>query len=184
VMDRGRLRQIGTPQDIYARPADMFVGGFMGMPPMNLVESTIERRDGIVTARFGPYVLELGHRPVGLDDGQRRQAVLGIRPEHIREASGDAGPERTLDVLVERRELLGAEAYLRFSVGAPLLLVRDPRAAGDEPAAPDIWAAERPNAFIARVDPSSRAQEGDRVRVAVDTEKVHLFDAETGTSLR
>jgi hypothetical protein len=68
-------------------------------------------------------------------------------------------------------------------VGAPLLLVRDPREAGDRPAAPDVWAAERPNAFVARVDASSDIREGDRARLAVHTAKVHLFDAETETAL-
>jgi multiple sugar transport system ATP-binding protein len=183
VMDDGRVRQIGTPQAIYEHPADLFVAGFMGMPPMNLVESTIERRAGSVVARFGPYELDLGARPVTLAEGQRRQAVLGVRPEHIDEAVGEPRPGRTLEVLVERRELLGAEVYLRFSVGAPLLLVRDPRDAGDEPAAPDVWAAERPNAFVARVDASSDIREGDRARLRVRTEKVHLFDAETEAAL-
>ena len=183
VMNEGRVRQIGTPQAIYEHPADLFVAGFMGMPPMNLVESTIERRAGSVLARFGPYELDLGERPAALAEGQRRQAVLGVRPEHIDEAGGEVRPGRTLEVLVERRELLGAEVYLRFSVGAPLLLVRDPRAAGDEPAAPDVWAAERPNAFVARVDASSEIRDGDHARLAVQTDKVHLFDAETEAAL-
>jgi multiple sugar transport system ATP-binding protein len=106
-----------------------------------------------------------------------------VRPEDIGAARSPHGA--ALDVVVDRREVVGSETYLRFSVDAPLLLADDPRGSPIEPPeADDVWAAERENVFVARVDPDSQAAEGQRVTLRVDTSKVHLFDPETGLAIR
>jgi multiple sugar transport system ATP-binding protein len=184
VMDGGVIRQVGTPKEVYDHPRDLFVAGFLGSPPMNLVEATLERSGGAgAVVRFGGHELRLDVPAGALDGAVRRQVVVGVRPEDIGAAPSPLG--EAIDVVVDRREVVGSETFLRFSVDAPLLLADDPRGSPVEPAeADDVWAAERENVFVARVDPHALAAEGQRVTLRVDTSKVHLFDPESGLAIR
>jgi multiple sugar transport system ATP-binding protein len=178
VMDRGVVRQVGAPRELYDRPEDLFVAAFLGGPPMNLAEATVERSDGRAFVRFGPYRLPLdaggGELPAG------RQVVFGVRPEHLRPARPSDDPGSVLSVHVERHERIGAEDLLRFRVDAPLLMVRDPRTGHG--ADGDPWAAERPNSFVARVH-EDRDREGTAIDLFVDMRRAHLFDPATGLRL-
>jgi multiple sugar transport system ATP-binding protein len=183
VLDAGVIHQVGTPKEVYDHPRDLFVASFLGSPPMNLVEATLERSGAGAMVRFGGHELRLDVPAAALDGTERRQVIVGVRPEDIGAARSPHGA--ALDVVVDRREVVGSETYLRFSVDAPLLLADDPRGSPIEPPeADDVWAAERENVFVARVDPDSQAAEGQRVTLRVDTSKVHLFDPETGLAIR
>jgi multiple sugar transport system ATP-binding protein len=151
---------------------------------MNLVEATLERSGGAgAVVRFGGHELRLDVPPGPMGGAERRQVVVGVRPEDIGAARSPHG--EAIDVVVDRREVVGSETFLRFSVDAPLLLADDPRGSPVEPAeADDVWAAERENVFVARVDPHALAAEGQRVTLRVDTSKVHLFDPESGLAIR
>jgi len=176
VMDRGVVRQVGTPKDLYDRPKDLFVAAFLGTPPMNLAEATIQ--DGVV--RFGSHRLPLD-RSVGDGATTGRQVVFGVRPEHLRPARAGDDPSCVISVWVERQEHLGAQDLIRFAVEAPLLMVRDPRTDdGDEG---DPWAAERPNTFVARTD-GDTDREGSVVELYVDMRHAHLFDPATELAIR
>jgi ABC-type sugar transport system ATPase subunit len=155
------------------------------------VEATIERSDGGVWAAFGSSRLRLRDDvPAAAYDG--RQVILGIRPEHLAASitATDAPTDRLIEATIERRELVGAEAFLRFTIDAPLLKTRDPRF--DRDVADDAdgggedgdpWAAERTNAFVARVDPATPGDEGDTIPLIVDVGSVHLFDPSTDRAL-
>jgi multiple sugar transport system ATP-binding protein len=175
VMDRGVVRQVGTPKDLYDRPNDLFVAAFLGTPPMNLAEATVE--DGAV--RFAGYRLPLDP---SVDDGAvtGRQVIFGVRPEHLRPARAGDDPSRVISVLVERQEHLGAQDLIRFGVEAPLLMDRDPRTDDEQG---DPWAAERPNTFVARAD-GDTDREGSVVDVYVDMRHAHLFDPGTELAIR
>src|SRR5262249_8284755 len=115
VMRKGELQQVDDPQTLYDRPVNLFVGGFIGSPAMNIVHATVERSNGSIAVALGDQKLEvdesvLAARPA-LTSFDGRNVVLGIRPEHLEDASLATGtpPGRRLRGLVELREALGSE---------------------------------------------------------------------------
>jgi multiple sugar transport system ATP-binding protein len=127
VIRHGELQQVAPPQELYLRPANLFVASFIGSPAMNLLEAAIERGDGGLRVCFGPHRLLIGQRAVrdhpGLEHYLGRKVVVGIRPEHLEDASlaREPAPESCIDVSVELREELGSEVDLHCAVGvAPL----------------------------------------------------------------
>ena len=180
VMRKGELQQLDTPQSLYRKPVNLFVAEFIGSPAMNLVEARIE--SGKV--RFGAHALSLDGRS-GLAAYEGRKVALGIRPEDMEDAELSDGPaESRLPVIVDLREDMGAEIFLHFSVDAPHVATKDVKEAvetDDGVALEPQTASGTP--FIARVDRESRAREGDRIEVAVDTRMLHFFDLETGAAI-
>jgi multiple sugar transport system ATP-binding protein len=176
VMDRGVVRQVGTPRELYDHPDDVFVAAFLGTPRMNLAEATVERSGDEAFARFGSHRIPLGD-PEGLAAG--RQVVVGIRPEHLRPARNADDPRSVMRARVERHDGLGPQGTIRFAVDAPLLMESDPR----EGVAGDDWAAERRNTFAARVE-TDEDWTGLDVELYVDPRRVHLFDPATELSIR
>ncbi len=168
VLAAGRLQQVGAPQDIYDRPTNVFVGGFIGSPPMSLLRGTAE--NGHITAGD----LELA-RP-GVPSGD---VVVGVRPESLRSvAEGYAGP--SLEFIVEVVEPLGDEVLAHGSVAAADAGIRiEPEDA--------TLLADRPTErapVTMRLEPHERPPVGTRLRVGVAPEAVHLFDASTGDAIR
>jgi multiple sugar transport system ATP-binding protein len=171
VMRDGRILQVDTPQGLYAAPANLFVAAFIGSPAMNLVEADVVD-DGIA---FGTWRLATGTpRTSG-------RLIVGIRPEAFEDATfADASlPQVEVDVRVV--EDLGADAHVIFPVDAPAVDVSEVReAAGDEDA---VLLPGGGAMFTARVDPQTSARVGSPLRLAVDTRKLHYFDAATGLRL-
>src|SRR5918996_178972 len=174
VLDRGVLRQVGTPRALYDRPKDLFVAAFLGTPPMNLAEATVERSDGGTSVRFGDHRLLLENGD-GLTDG--RQVIVGIRPEHLRPARSGRPGAGTMTIRVDRHDRLGGDGLIRFMVQAPLLMESDPRDAVD----PEPWAAERTNTFTARLGDEGADEDwtGRTIDLSVDPARIHLFDPGT-----
>src|SRR3954471_4595893 len=123
VMRKGEIQQVDTPQNLYDRPLNLFVGGFIGSPAMNMLEATIEQRDASLAVKLGDQELPLpdsllSRRP-GLRSYTGRPVVLGIRPENLEDAAVAAGPANgaRLRAKVELREALGSEivAHLRIA---------------------------------------------------------------------
>jgi multiple sugar transport system ATP-binding protein len=177
VMDEGVVRQVGTPKELYDRPADLFVATFLGTPPMNLVESVIEEgRDG-PGVRFGAYRLPLD----GLVNEEVREGmrvVFGIRAEHIRRARPGDDRDRTISVAPDRYELQGGQGLLRFRVDAG-----GPAPPEDAEPVGDFWSPERQTAILARVD-GEQMEADATVDLFVDVSRGHLFDAETERVIR
>ncbi len=116
VLKGGVVQQIGTPQEIYDRPANTFVADFMGSPPMNLVPAQVTETGLDVGGTL------LGMGPTWSASGLPREVTLGIRPEHLSRASG------TADLVVEPKmiENTGAESYVSFDLGGTTITARLP----------------------------------------------------------
>jgi multiple sugar transport system ATP-binding protein len=173
VMRDGRIQQVDTPQELYARPTNLYVAAFIGSPAMNLVEAEIAHDQ----LRFGGYAIPLpgsGAPPDG-------RVVVGIRPEAFEDGAFADPSLPRLDVNVEVVEELGADTHVLFSVAAPRVEVSEVREAdGEEDEA--LMAVEG-SLFTARVDPGTAAQPGSPLRLAVDPSRFHYFDPETGLRL-
>jgi multiple sugar transport system ATP-binding protein len=194
VMRKGELQQVAPPQELYERPVNLFVGGFIGSPAMNMVEATVERRNGDLVALVGRHPLSLGEelakaRPK-LESYIGRKVVLGIRPENLEDAAlePDVPSERQIRGVVVLREPLGSEIVAHFEVDAPPALTEDVRdLARDVGQEGTVQAAAEEGAskttLVGRFGPRSRVRNGDVVDVAVDTGAIHLFDLETGLGI-
>jgi multiple sugar transport system ATP-binding protein len=196
VMRKGEIQQVDAPQDLYDRPINLFVGGFIGSPAMNMLEATIERSNGSLSAVAGDQRIALGEETLsarpGLEAYVGRPLVLGIRPEDLDDASlaTDVPDDRRLGGKVELREALGAEIMVHFTVDAKPALTEDVRELAEdlhgsgEAAAVQQSEDEGAGALVVgRFGPRSRVREGDEVEVAVDTRSLHFFDAETGLAV-
>jgi multiple sugar transport system ATP-binding protein len=194
VLRHGVLQQVASPQELYRRPANLFVAGFIGSPAMNLIEATLER--GGDSGAGGPQVIFGTHR-LRVPDGVIRQhpalekylgrtVVTGIRPEHLEDAAlvPGAEPESVIEVSVELREELGAEVNAHCTVGVPPLQVAAVAIGDSEPDAAEIEEVPQIPAIIARLDPRTAIREGERARIHVDLDSLHFFDPDSGDSLR
>jgi len=194
VMRKGELQQVAPPQELYERPVNLFVGGFIGSPAMNMVEATIERRNGALFANVGDQALVLdaqllAARP-GLGSYDGRRVVLGIRPESLEDAelaSGVAGDRHLTGVLV-LREPLGSEIVAHLEVDATPALTEDVRElardVGQESGVQVVPAeGASKTTMVGRFGPRSRVRAGDVVDVVVDTRALHVFDLDTGQGI-
>ena len=182
VLSQGILQQLATPRELYARPVNVFVAAFIGSPGMNLVEARLRRDGDRWDVDFGGHHVRvraetLGDRPA-LASFTDRPVIVGVRPENIQDAAfvQHVDPEAMLDVEVALREELGSEVDVLFRPGAAPV-VATPVATGDEAV---MGATIRSLTMIARLDPRSKATEGERIRLQVDTDTLQFFDPETG----
>jgi multiple sugar transport system ATP-binding protein len=192
VMRRGELQQVAPPQELYDRPLNLFVGGFIGSPAMNLLEATLERANGGMAAVLGSQKLRLdddclGARP-GLKDYEGQTVVVGVRPEQLEDAAiaRDIPEDRRLRGEVELREALGSELMVHFKLDArPAMteevreLAEDAGTTAEELAGGD----ERHSVVVGRFSPDSNVRERESAEVAVDTRALHFFDTQTGTAI-
>ncbi len=159
VMKDGVVQQVDTPQNLYDKPVNLFVAGFMGSPQMNFIDCEVVKEGNDVSLHFAERSIKLPEaRAQKLVEGGYvgKTVVLGIRPEDIKdeqtfiEASKDSAFEATVKVY----ELLGAEVFLYFTIADSV----------------DI---------TARVNPRTTARPGDTIPIAMDLSKIHIFDKET-----
>ena len=164
VMKEGRLRQCDTPQWIYDNPDDTFVATYLGSPQMNMIRARLVRRDGVMSLESASGTLPLtgtrAKRLWNVCEGDR-EVIVGIRAEdiHGEQLFLEASPETQIDAEVRVVERLGGENILYLRI------------------------AGKPEAVVAKVDARTAVGIGERVRLAVDINKVQLFDALTGKSL-
>jgi multiple sugar transport system ATP-binding protein len=193
VMRSGVVQQVGAPQALFERPANLFVAAFIGSPAMNLVEAVLRPDDGL-HVEFGSFRLRLPDRLLAERPALRRyegrKVVLGIRPEDLEDASvaADAARDGRMGVDVDLRETLGRQAYIHFRIDASPVLTEDIRelaADTDVATLEDLSreAAEHVTHGIAVVSARSPAQEGGHVELAVDTSELHFFDPATGHAI-
>ena len=190
VMRKGELQQVAPPQELYDRPVNLFVGGFIGSPAMNMVEATLERSDGELQAVMGDQRLTLGEEAVAgrpaLAAYEGRKVIVGIRPENLEDV--ELAPEWARDMFmrgeVVLREALGSELMVHFKVDARPAQTEDVRELQRDVGADDFGGGDEEGAtMIARFDARSRVREGDTIQIAVDTVAVHFFDPETGAGI-
>jgi sn-glycerol 3-phosphate transport system ATP-binding protein len=161
VMSDGKLLQLGTPQEIYRHPANVFVAGFIGSPPMNLLSASAT--DGRVNA--GDLVLDISGAPSG-------ELVLGVRPEALHLMTGGTS-EQSMQVRVEVVELLGHETIVYGSIRGHRVATAS--TAAGIPSLPSDRAI-----VIARLDARRQPAVGETITLGISLEDVHLFDAKSG----
>ena len=193
VMRKGELQQVAPPQELYERPVNLFVAGFIGSPAMNLVEAAIERRDGKLVAKLGSQELTLDDQVVKarpkLEEYADQRVVLGIRPESLEDASlaPDIPKDRHIKGVLILREPLGSEIIAHFEVDAPPALTEDVRElardVGHEGTVQAPSEGDTKTTLVGRFGPRSRVKSGDTIDVAVGTSAVHLFDLESGSGI-
>jgi len=194
VMRKGELQQVASPQDLYDRPVNLFVGGFIGSPAMNMLEATLAKSNGGLAVEAGGQRLvidqELLSGQPALMAYEGKKVVLGIRPEDLEDAAlaKDVPADRRLKGKVELIEALGSEIMAHFTIDAPPALTEDVKElaqdVGDERAVKEAdEGSKQHTTMVGRFDPRSKVKEGDTAEVAVDTRGLHFFDPETGLGI-
>jgi multiple sugar transport system ATP-binding protein len=188
VMRRGELQQVDTPQQLYDRPVNLFVGGFIGSPAMNMVEATLERRNGTVTAALGSQRIELGDQKLSahprLGEYEGRAVVLGIRPEDLEDAAlaPDTPQHQRLRGRVTLREALGSEILAHFNIDARPALTDDVRELAAD-VGEEVTDRAPHTTMVGRFGARSAISKGQEADVAVDTHALHFFDPATGAGI-
>jgi multiple sugar transport system ATP-binding protein len=194
VMRKGELQQVADPQTLYDRPVNLFVGGFIGSPAMNMVEATLDRQNGGMVAKVGPQSIALDDETLAahpaLPGFDGRTVVLGIRPEDLEDVSlaGDAHAGRRLRGAVQLTEALGSEIMVHFAIEAKQAVTEDvlelAEDVGDDRVARQLDEDRRPSAtLVGRFGARSRVRSGANIEVAIDTRALHFFDPETGLGI-
>jgi multiple sugar transport system ATP-binding protein len=194
VMRKGELLQVADPQTLYDRPVNLFVGGFIGSPAMNMLEATVTRQNGGLAVDVGKQHLRLDEETLATRPALRsyegRTVILGIRPEELDEASlePDTPPDRRLRGVVELREALGSELMVHFTVeGTRPALTEDVKELAHDAGAPAEGPALESKGsgalLVGRFGARASVEEGKPVEVAVDTRSLHFFDAETSQGI-
>jgi multiple sugar transport system ATP-binding protein len=189
VMNAGRLQQVDAPQRLYDLPANLFVAGFIGTPPMNLIQAGVQAENGSVAVTVGEQQLPLPDETLARYPGIRRysgrQVVVGVRSDDLH--SAQQRPELpALTARLELVEALGSQSMAYFRVEAETMRP-DAVDLGEELQEPDAEGvtAARPNlvaTFAARDALDLRI--ADEIPLAVDVAHVHVFDVESGAPLR
>lgn len=186
VMRKGELQQVASPQELYDNPVNLFVGGFIGSPAMNMLEATIERANGGLAANLGNQKIALGDH-AGLGEYEGRNVIIGIRPEDLEDAtqSDDAGEGRRLRGRVSLREALGSEIMVHLAVDAQSARTEDVQELQEDVGVPSAGSdgGDRTATIVGRFTPRSRVAVGDEAEAVVDTRNLHFFDPETGLGI-
>jgi multiple sugar transport system ATP-binding protein len=190
VMKRGVLQQVDEPQQLYDRPLNLFVAGFIGSPAMNMFQGRLEHRGDEIVLHVGSQELAvapalLTHRP----EVRRRigdNLIFGIRPEDMEDAAlGPRRPGSTLKATADLVESMGSDVLVHLSVDAPPVVTDDTKELAEDAGTHDLAPTEVLNRalFVARFSPRTTVREGEAVELVVDTERLHVFDPATGTAL-
>jgi multiple sugar transport system ATP-binding protein len=195
VMRKGELQQAAPPQELYDNPVNVFVGGFIGSPAMNMLEARIEKRDEGLAAVVGEMELvldveTLSRRPA-LARYEGREVVLGIRPEDLEDAAlANGEPRSRLHARVSMTEALGSEVLAHLTIAAPQAVTDDVRElaedVGDDRAVRQLAAGLQmgETSVVGRFSPRTKVREGEVVEVIFDRRALHFFDSETGLAIR
>ena len=163
VMKDGLIQQVDTPQNLYDNPVNLFVAGFIGTPQMNFINAVVEKKNGEYYISFCGNTIKIPNSKYlnekeenVIEEYVGKEIVAGIRPEciHDDEMFLEKFADSTIEADVEVTELMGAEIYLYLIAG------------------------EEQN-LIARVAANSKARAGDKIKIALDPDKIHLFDKDT-----
>ena len=190
VMNRGVLQQVDSPQEMYDRPENLFVAGFIGSPAMNMVEAVLARVEAGCFAEFAGLRLRvpdetLAARPA-LAGYVGKSIVLGIRPEDMEDPQflPTQVADAQIPVVVAHREAMGAEVYAHFTVAAGPVLTEHTRDLAADTGG-DLADHERAESttFVARLHPRTSAARGRPITLQVDTRSLHFFDPATSQAI-
>jgi len=159
VLRGGVLEQIGTADELYNAPTNVFVAGFIGSPAMNFIPGNLQTADGATVFAAGPLLVPLAPTAAAARTPGGAEILLGIRPEHLelhRRTGPDLPPAHAAEIVFV--EPMGGEALVGLSAGGTEIVVR--------------------------VDSRQQFRTGDRVEFSIDPDQIHLFDARTGRAIR
>jgi len=192
VMRKGELQQVDDPQTLYDRPVNLFVGGFIGSPAMNMLDATIVK-NGSFEAVIGEQRIALGDETMSQrPDLQRfagKEVIIGIRPEDLEDVAlaPDTPADRILTGRLELREALGSEIMAHFAIVGSVAKTDETRELAHDAGSGDgdavLGVAEHEAVIVGRFGARSRVRKGDEIRAAVDTRALHFFDPETGLGI-
>jgi multiple sugar transport system ATP-binding protein len=158
VMKDGLVQQVGEPLELYGRPANRFVASFIGSPAMNFADVTVANSgEGLCAEAPGLRIRVPSSKVGALRRHTGQKIVLGIRPEALRVANGSDASDYAFDSIVEVVEPLGNEILIDVRAGS--------------------------HALVARVDPATRVKVHETLRLALDPERLHFFDAKTEAAI-
>ncbi|GGU45171.1 ABC transporter ATP-binding protein [Lentzea flava] len=189
VMRRGVLQQVGPPQELYDRPVNLFVAGFIGSPGMNLVSARLDENDGRFWVSLNSDALllpesVLRQRPA-LRQYVGREVVVGIRPEDMEDtALADAREGQILHSVADLVEAMGSDVLVHFPVDVPPVVTDDTRELARDAGTDDLpKTTGKGTVLVGRFSPRTRIYEGQPVAAWVDTSRLHFFDPATGSSI-
>ncbi len=178
VLRKGELQQCATPRELYERPANLFVAGFIGMPSMNFIPARVSE-GGVVATPFGEAEIPADRRGdlSGVD-----VVMIGARPEHFHDTSlmdGDPPqPGMAIEAEIDVIEWLGSEQFAYIPYEAP-----EETAKYLHELAQEVESEELPTQLVVSLDPASELSESHNARLWLDLSKVHVFDPESGSNL-
>ena len=178
VMKDGIVQQVATPRELYNNPCNLFVAGFIGSPQMNFVNAECREEGGDVYLDFDRFSIKLPGKKAAAVREQGyigKQVIMGIRPERIFESEMELAvhSESQIEVKVTGYELLGSEVLLYFK------LLNEKPGEVDRQFSEDAFANVKKVQWTAKVDAATTARYGSTITVALDPNKIHIFDKET-----
>ncbi|GAA2272410.1 sn-glycerol-3-phosphate ABC transporter ATP-binding protein UgpC [Actinomadura luteofluorescens] len=189
VMKKGRLQQVAAPQELYDRPANLFVAGFIGSPAMNLIQGTLSGDAENPRLEIGGQTLTLPaevltERPA-LASRLGGEVVVGIRPEDMEDSELVDTPEGSgLASTADLVEAMGSDVLVHFAIEASQVVTEDTRELARDAGTDVLGNLESPRTdMVARFSPRTRVKVGDPVTIRVDTGRLHFFDIESGASI-
>jgi multiple sugar transport system ATP-binding protein len=189
VMKKGELQQVAPPQELYDRPANLFVAGFIGSPAMNLLKGELSGTDDDLRLEIAGQELRVGagvleQRPA-LRDHIGRSVVVGIRPEDMEDAElSQTTDGNRFTSTAELVEAMGSDVLVHFGVEASAVVTEDTKELARDAGTDVLGTLETPHTtVVARFSPRTRVKVGDTIDVHVDTTRLHFFDMETSQSI-
>ena len=185
VIRKGELQQIDTPREIYLKPKNIFVAGFIGSPSMNFVYANVGVNKSSIQLNFGNDQIEYkGEKLAELKAFENKEIVMGIRPEAFEDGNYANASEfsESIKVSVSLLEQLGSDSYIHFYKDIkPVQTEAIEEILADE--GEDISVLGDNTKFIARINPNSTVVEGKEIELKIDPSKLHFFDPETGDAI-
>jgi multiple sugar transport system ATP-binding protein len=192
VIRKGELQQVGTPSELFDKPLNLFVAGFIGSPSMNFFQSRIEQD--------GKLQLEIGKQKIAVSDEVMstrpelkqyggKDMIVGIRPQDFEDASlrSDLPEDARIKVRIDLVEAIGTETLVHFQIEAPVVITEDMKElaadVGESTERLEQQAKEGRNEFVAQLDPKTRIRKGDETELAVDTTRLHFFDTSSSAGI-
>jgi multiple sugar transport system ATP-binding protein len=193
VIKKGELQQVGTPTELFQKPLNLFVAGFIGSPSMNFASARIEESNGGYSFKLGEQTLKLDDEILSKRPDLKRYGgkdiVVGIRPQDFEDAeiASDAPEDCRLKAKIDLVEAIGTETLIHFVIDAPIALTDDMKElaqdAGTDAKTLEERSKEGHNEFVATVDPRSKIKEGEPAELAIDLSRLHFFDPETNKGI-
>jgi multiple sugar transport system ATP-binding protein len=193
VIKKGELQQVGTPTELFEKPLNLFVAGFIGSPSMNFASTQLEESGGGYRLKLGDQTIQLrdevlSERPA-IRNYVGKEIILGIRPQDFEDAQivSDAPEGSRIKAKMELVEKIGTETLVHFTVNAPVAITEDMRElaadAGTDARTLEERSKEGHNEFVATIDPRSNVREDAEAELVIDTNRLHFFDPETSIGI-